>query len=59
MDLLESSLKETFVITGIKSLSPSFVGRNNVEQAFDNYNGAVKKWREQDCLEDKGKTPMT
>ena len=59
MDLLESSLKEALVITGIESLSSSLAGRNkDVEQAFDNYNDAVEKWRKQDGLEDKEKTPM-
>ena len=59
MDLLESSLKEAFVITGIKSLSSSLEGRNkDVEYAFDYHNDAVEKWRECDSLEDKKKTPM-
>ena len=53
MDLLESLLKDALVITGIESLSSTLAGRNkDAEQAFDNYNDAVEKWRE---LEDKGK----
>ena len=43
MDLLESSLKDALVITGIESLSSTLAGRNNVEQAFDNYNDAAEK----------------
>ena len=50
MDLLESSLKDALVFTGIEYLSSTLAGRNNVEQAFDNYNDAVENWRE---LEDE------
>ena len=46
MDLLESSLKDALIITGIEYLSSTLAGRNNVEQALDNYNDAVEKWRE-------------
>ena len=54
MDLLESSLKDALVITGMESLSSTLAGRSKVEQALDDYNDAVEKWRE---LEDKEKTP--
>ena len=47
MDIVKSSLKETFIITGIKSLITTPIGKKvDVEQAVDNYNDAVEEWKD-------------